>query len=206
MTTTYAPPTPADSRLSYRAVHVAARAVRAVCFMAFGILAVLSFALAAASALSPRSSLSIMGRDVMIVRSGSMSPSIETGDAVFIRRSNKANNSRLRVGEIVSFRTTANPELVVTHRIVEVSSTAGGTTTYGTRGDANRSTDDTRLSPDQVIGVVTGRVPRGGFVLFALQKPQISGLFLIALLLAHAGVLATRTTVPQREKRETHET
>jgi signal peptidase len=195
-----------DAHLSYRVVHVATCIVRAGCFVAFSILAALAVIVAAASAMSPRSSLSVMGHDVLIVRSGSMHPSIATGDAVLVRPATASTRSHLRVGQVVTFRTEANADLVVTHRIVDVSSAADGTTTYATRGDANGSVDDTKLSPDHVVGVVTGRIPRGGYVLSAIQKPEISGLFLIAFLLAHAGVLATRTTVPQREKRETHET
>lgn len=206
MTSTAIASTSNTSPVSCRVVLVSAKVVRAACFVAFLLLATLSFVLAAASATSPRSQLSIMGRDVLIVKSGSMSPAFDTGDAVLLRRVDSTSRSRLHAGDVVTFRTAANPDLVVTHRIAEVITATDGSVTYITKGDANQSRDDTVLTPDRIIGVVNAHVPRGGYVLFALQQPRISGLFLIALMLAHAGVLASRAAVPQREKRENNET
>lgn len=143
---------------------------------------------------------------MLIVRSGSMSPAIQTGDAILLRRVNAQSSSNLRVGQVITFRAKANSGLAITHRIVQRNTVADASITYITKGDANSARDDSGVAPDQVIGVVNGRIPRGGFALFALQQPQISGLFLVALMLAHAGVLAARAAVPQQEKRGIHET
>jgi hypothetical protein len=51
-----------------------------------------------------------------------------------------------------------------------------------------------------LVGVVSGHVPRGGYVLYALQRPQILGMVFVALMLAQTAVLATRMTVPQIER------
>jgi len=82
------------------------------------------------------------------IMSGSMSPSIRTGDVVVASSSDGEN---LGLGTVVMFEGPSRPGYV-THRIVEINEDG----TYTTQGDANPGADSTPLRPEQVVG--TGRI------------------------------------------------
>ncbi|WP_439691141.1 S26 family signal peptidase [Curtobacterium sp. SP.BCo] len=69
----------------------------------------------------------------------------------------------LRVGDIVSFRTAANPGTTYTHRIVSIDADGG----IHTRGDVNGATDPWTLGQDEIVGAPVALVPHVGWVLRA---------------------------------------
>jgi signal peptidase I len=69
----------------------------------------------------------------------------------------------LRVGEIVSFETDANPGVVYTHRIIAIDPDGG----FHTRGDVNGATDPWTLTQQDVIGTPALLVPHLGWLLRA---------------------------------------
>ena len=93
----------------------------------------------------------IPGWQSVVITSGSMSPSIRTGDVVVVTPS---DGQGLSPGSVVVISDPAVSGLV-THRIVSVNPDGS----YGTRGDANAQPDSTALRPDQVVGVGRLRVP-----------------------------------------------
>lgn len=93
----------------------------------------------------------IPGWQSVVITSGSMSPSIRTGDVVVVKPS---DGQGLSPGSVVVISDPAASGLV-THRIVSINPDGS----YGTRGDANTQPDSTALRPDQVVGVGRLRVP-----------------------------------------------
>lgn len=87
----------------------------------------------------------VLGWTPLVITSGSMTPTITTGDIVVV---DPYDGGPLEVGTVVSYREAGR---LVTHRIV--AETEGG---YVTRGDANATTDSTTLTPGAVKG--TGRI------------------------------------------------
>jgi signal peptidase len=108
--------------------------------------------------------------DIMIVRSGSMEPKIQTGGIVLVDKSDRA----LAIGDVGSFRDQGE---VITHRVVAMRN--GG---YVTRGDANHSDDQTLRKPADVVGKEFFTLPYVGFVLYVLERP-----FVFVLLLGATG-------------------
>lgn len=95
--------------------------------------------------------VSIFGRSVLKVVTGSMEPTILTDDYIIIDRNATTN---LSVGDIISFYST-DPQIagmVVTHRIVGILDDGS----YLTRGDANTKNDDP-VFEDQIIGRYVGK-------------------------------------------------
>ena len=90
--------------------------------------------------------LPVFGRQTLIVRSGSMEPTIKTGDLVII-----APSSSFQKGDIITFKNPQNPNILVTHRITSINKKEG-ITTYQTKGDANKALDNFTVSPQNVIG------------------------------------------------------
>jgi signal peptidase len=101
-----------------------------------------------------------------LVQSGSMEPSIMTGDIIIVHAS-----GRYMENDTVTF--TGDDGRVVTHRIVD-SAEEDGRTFFQTKGDANRSEDEARITQANIIGKVILVVPKiGFFVAFARTLPGL---------------------------------
>ena len=95
---------------------------------------------------------------VLIVRSASMSPAIQAGDAIVIWPTSGTPN----VGDVVSYEVQGE---LVTHRVVEIRPDG-----VITKGDANREADLGR--PDRhVRGRMVVRLPFLGWFLAFLRRP-----------------------------------
>lgn len=118
-----------------------------------------------------------------LVLSGSMEPTIMTGDIIITHE-----NPSYYKNNVVTFNTKDGR--IVTHRIIKTV-TRGGKDLFMTKGDANRSEDEALISPNQIIGKVAFIVPKlGYFVAFSKSLPGLiifvfipAGLILIGELL-----------------------
>ncbi|MEY3566229.1 MAG: hypothetical protein RLZ19_243 [Actinomycetota bacterium] len=192
---------PTNSRGQFH-LHLSTRCVRAFCTGAVLTLGLLTLAIVAVTMTSSgRAGLRAFGNEVLIVRSGSMSPTFDTGDAVIIRSLDAEEVADLRPGRIVTFR-PADSTVLVTHRIVDVVENDSGGVSFTTKGDANESADSRRVASTDVIGVYRTNMPRAGFLLFALQRPRLGFVLLSALLLAHLAVLMTREPITRTQQQK----
>ncbi|HEY7525511.1 MAG TPA: signal peptidase I [Candidatus Limnocylindria bacterium] len=112
--------------------------------------------------------------EALVVRSGSMAPTIATGSVTIVDRAAQTPE----VGDIVSFRTADGS--LVTHRVVGITD-AG----FLTRGDANPSNDWAPRPPRSVYGTVLVSLPVLGYFIHTLEQPAA---FLL-LLLGSGGLL-----------------
>ena len=103
------------------------------------------------------SKLSIGGIQLLTVRSGSMEPTIKTGSLILIK---SANN--YAIGDIVTYKSSTDPNEKITHRIVDMS-TDKGITQYRTEGDANDVADSISVRQDQIVGKELFTVPYIGY-------------------------------------------
>lgn len=87
------------------------------------------------------------------VGSQSMSPTINKGDAIILRKVNEKTN--LAEGDIIAFQSN---ERTVIHRIQDVMK-QNGQTFYITKGDANKGVDTNMVSRKQIRGVVKMKIP-----------------------------------------------
>lgn len=128
-----------------------------------GFLGGLLVVLLLASALSSIDALPVR---VLKVLSGSMSPAIETGDAVIVQ---SVTPDAVRVGDVVTFRDPEDGSRLLTHRVRAVTTGPAGAQ-FVTRGDANDAGERWSVSGDGKVGLVRQRLPRAGFVLARLQS------------------------------------
>lgn len=103
------------------------------------------------------------GYRIYVIHTGSMVPTLRSGDAVLDRPSHNA----VSPGEIVTFTVRSGPDSVVTHRVASVS---GGA--IHTKGDANRTVDPWTIQRPQVVGSAQATLPLMGYALVYLQHPQ----------------------------------
>lgn len=122
-----------------------------------------------------------------VVMSGSMEPTIQTGDVVFVY---ERRPSAIDEGDIITYNLEGESTEVTTHRVVDVERTEAGERAFITKGDANEDPDPYQVPPDKVIGVVPtepvpARVPfLGQALLFAQSKVGI-----VLLVFVPAGLL-----------------
>jgi signal peptidase len=115
----------------------------------------------------------------LVVRSGSMTPAIDTGDVVVVRPIAPAS---ARVGDIVTFD---NHGKLTSHR-VRATGRSGEDMLFTTQGDANTGQEHWKVPVNGRIGRVMYRVPKLGFVVVRVQSPtgRLVLIILPALLLA----------------------
>ncbi|HKS99865.1 MAG TPA: signal peptidase I [Rugosimonospora sp.] len=128
----------------------------------------------------------LFGVRLVVIESGSMTPTIRTGDAV-LSRSMPA--TQIRPGQIVTFN---HPllHMPVTHRVVRVHA-ADGWIEVTTKGDANHDTESWRVPVTGRVGHTLFRIPAAGYVLRAVTL-RTAGLAALVLALACLGVAGLR--------------
>lgn len=104
------------------------------------------------------------GYRAYIVHTGSMTGSYDTGDLVFDKPGSPT--TRYHVGQVISYPHASPEGALVTHRIVSVQDGV-----IRTKGDANKVADTWTTRPDQVKGVVTASLPKGGYAVYFFKQP-----------------------------------
>jgi signal peptidase len=149
------------------------RLVRILIFTLFGFVA----GIAGAATLP-----ALVGFQGFAVLSGSMAPTIGTGDVVVVK---KIAPLDAHVGDVVTFRSPENPQKIITHRVRSIQA-SGETVGFTTRGDANSGTERWSVSKSGTIGKVEYRIPKLGYVTNRIGSRigRFAFLILPALLLA----------------------
>lgn len=101
-----------------------------------------------------------------VVLSGSMEPSISTGDAIIVQH---VSTSRIAAGDVITFRVEGETT-PTTHRVVEVVDD-GDSSAFRTKGDANENVDPRVVPADAVVGRVLVVIPYLGFLLTYIDRP-----------------------------------
>lgn len=111
----------------------------------------------------------------LVVRSGSMAPTIPTGSVVFYH---KVAAQKVKVGDVIVFNRPGLASERVTHRVVKISSGTTGRY-FETKGDANGAADDWQV-PAVGTGWVAGfHIPVVGYILYDLQSTTARLLLLL---------------------------
>ncbi len=118
----------------------------------------------------------LFGYRTFIVMSGSMEPSIHTGDVVVDKR---IAPEEVQVGDVVTYRDPDRQNRLITHRVRGVR-TSGGKVYFVTKGDANTDSQKWSIATDGTVGVVRFRVVKLGYVLFYVNRP-IGRLFMVVV-------------------------
>ena len=121
------------------------------------------------------------------VRSGSMTPAIETGDVVVTRTISPLS---AQVGDVVTFVDPEGTGKLFSHRVQSVR-TVGDEVAFVTRGDANTSTERWRVPASGSIGRVAYRIPKVGYALSQIDSApaRLALIAIPALLLLWAALI-----------------
>lgn len=121
--------------------------------------------------ISSNSSL-LGGYNSYLVQSGSMEPTIMTGDIIVIHPKDEYVRH-----DVITFRNSEGS--IISHRIIDEKE-KGNSKTFITKGDANQAEDEGTVSPSDILGAVAFVVPKIGFlVAFAKSIPGLIILIII---------------------------
>ncbi len=101
----------------------------------------------------------INGWRFLVVKSGSMEPTIKTGSLIFIKQKEEYQES-----DIVTYGPVTRPDFLVTHRIVDEIS-EGEEKYFVTKGDFNEKEDVEKVYSQEVIGKYQFGIPYFGYVI-----------------------------------------
>jgi signal peptidase I len=101
----------------------------------------------------------LLTRDMYVVQSSSMKPTLQPGDAVVV----KPLDGPVRAGQVITYKVQGK---LITHRVTRVE----GDTAY-TRGDAADEEDPWPVERSAIRGQMDFRIPYGGYVILFLRQP-----------------------------------
>ena len=129
--------------------------------------------------------LAATGFQPLVIRSGSMTPTLSVGDIVISRA---VPPTRVRAGDIVTFERPDGGGGLITHR-VRTATEVGATVRFETRGDANSVSEHWTVPSSGAIGLDVLRVPRVGWSVHALQSVWVRiGVIVLVSLWAGVGL------------------
>lgn len=105
----------------------------------------------------------------LVVRSGSMEPTIPTGSVVFYRQIDAA---KVKVGDVITFAKPGQADEKVTHRVFQIARDPNGGRYFVTKGDANGTPDRWRVPAAGTGWIAVTHVPMIGYVLADIQSPM----------------------------------
>lgn len=130
--------------------------------------------------------LAVGGRS-MVVRSGSMTPAIRTGDVIVVA---PISPIEARVGDIVTFQDPGGSGRLLVHRVRAIVR-GRGDLSFTTQGDANTTQEHWQVPREGTIGTVAYRVPKLGFAVGWIGSPAGRiGLIVVPSLLLAFSMLA----------------
>lgn len=146
----------------------------------------------------------IMGNKFFAVLTGSMEPTIMTGDLVMVK---EVKPEKIKTGDIITFG-SLNSENITTHRVKEVIN-ENGKIKYITQGDANNVQDPNPVESKVLIGKVVKWIPKIGTTMTWMKsnlKLIIGAIFAITLLGVIGNNLRSRLkAIDEEEKKEKEE-
>lgn len=101
----------------------------------------------------------IYGWRVLVVKSGSMEPTIKTGSLIFIKKQEAYNKE-----DVVTYGSSVRAEGLTTHRIVEKVEEETGEF-FKTKGDFNSVEDAKLVSKGEIVGRYQLGIPYIGYVI-----------------------------------------
>jgi signal peptidase I len=110
----------------------------------------------------------VFGYELLTVLSGSMEPGIKTGSIIAMKPVEDPTN--FKKGDVITFKPGDNPNMLITHRIIEVQKVYSSVQ-YITQGDNNNAKDPDPVTAGNVVGEYTGfTIPYVGKILSFIQS------------------------------------
>lgn len=117
----------------------------------------------------------LLGYKSFVIVSGSMEPTIMTGDAILVK---EVPQNEIKTNDIISFSQGGN---IVTHRVIEIVE-ENGIKKYKTKGDNNNTEDKEKITYEQIEGKYQFKINQFG-VITEILKSKITLIILILIVI-----------------------
>lgn len=121
--------------------------------------------------------VNLFGYELYGVLTGSMSPTIDEGALIIVK---KVNPEDIKERDIITFR-SSNSDVLITHRVKEIVN--DNEINFITKGDANNTIDSTPIRGDLLVGKVVHWVPKVGLLIITIKDNIIAVVFGIVLII-----------------------
>ncbi|SDH11187.1 signal peptidase I [Microbacterium pygmaeum] len=143
----------------------------------------------------------LVGGRPFTVLTQSMEPGLPPGTLLVVRPTVPAE---IRLGDVLTYQIESGKPAVISHRVVQKSSTAEGTISFITQGDNNDIPDDKAVQEVQIVGTLWYSIPLLGYVNTAVNGDARAVIVPIAvvLLFGYAGwMLVSGVRDARRDRR-----
>lgn len=160
---------------------------------------IFNFVIIIETIINPGVTPEIFGYKNFIIVSGSMEPTIMTGDAIFVK---KVPENELKENDIISFH---DGNIITTHRIVEITE-KNGIKEYTTKGDNNNTEDKNKVTYDEIEGKYQFKITGFGIIMEILQS-KITLIILIVIIIINSWYTSriNNRKKERKEKRREHD-
>jgi len=145
-----------------------------------------------------------IGWRIADLRSGSMSPLLNTGDLVVTR---PVEAQAVSVGDVIVVHSVQGADSLLCHRVVAIE--RNPSITFQTKGDANALADPFTVPAQNLVGELAFSIPHAGYTVLFIQTRAgflvsliLPGIAIIAICLRSLKAELTRTIkkeIPDRE-------
>lgn len=124
-----------------------------------------------------KNNIDFFGVKPFIVITGSMEPSYNIGDLIFVKAK---TNENININDVITY-SLGNGKETVTHRVVDIMN-KDGEILYKTKGDNNNSADFELVKSNQIQGTIIFKISKIGIIISKLVTG--AGIMIILIILA----------------------
>lgn len=147
------------------------------------------------SIINPNKLPDFLGLKSFVIVSESMEPTINPGDAIFIK---EVTQNELKENDIISFK---DGNIINTHRIVKINND-NGNITYTTKGDNNKNEDRLAVPFDKIEGKYEFKLSKVGILVEIIKsKVTLVILLIILMLISYYQVRVSKRKLKRKEER-----
>jgi len=154
--------------------HIIGKIVNIILYIIIIPIIIFNFTLIIKSFINPSEIPDFFGYKSFIIVSGSMEPTIMTGDAIFVK---KVPQNEIKVNDIISFK---DDGIITTHRIISITK-ENGIKKYTTKGDNNNVEDKEKTIYENIEGKYQFKINGFGAMIEILQN-KITLIILILII------------------------
>ncbi len=170
-------------------IHIIVKVISTILYMILIPIIIFNFTLIIKSFIDPNEIPDFFGYKSFVIVSGSMEPTIMTGDAILVK---EVSEDEIKTNDIISF---SQEGTIVTHRITEMIE-ENGVKKYKTKGDNNNSEDKEKITYEKIEGKYQFKIRKFG-VMVEILKNKIT---LILLILTIIFIYYYRGKIENRKK------
>lgn len=156
-------------------IHTIGRIISTILYIILVPMIVFNFTLIIKSFIKPNETPDFLGYKSFVIVSGSMEPTIMTGDAILVK---EVPQSEIKINDIISF---SQGETIVTHRVIGILE-ENGIKKYKTKGDNNNTEDREKITYKQIEGKYQFKINQFGIIIKIL-KNKITLIVLILIII-----------------------